>query len=533
MISSRSSRILTLALSSSLGVIRLQRAAAACEPGPLVRFTGECNVDNFNVALAALESGCTASELFGDADAADEVADLCDYDAPVQFVEIQGTYQLDRRYMNGGGPLIDSTDGFEIEAGRILRFNDNTASSALVAWPEYAALIDYNAKDLEEGEESHGYPSNFDLTKSCDLNTVMCCFIDDVNNEGFPASETTDVCHHDLANSPRSNHIKSGWSFFDGSKTATHCTGFTWTDGSDEDTYKGNALFDVSLANTVNKGYYKSIPGAPLCACIEQMPKVETAKCRTATGSNLEWIFTVDADFTVHATNEASITYGDCAAGDLAAEYKAKHENNDIDEYLVGETGCQDSQTNFLNDRFYIPGATGGSARYSSITEDDGWAFVAGEGTRFLPPDIDDEAADVNFRGLVEAGCTNADESDRLCIIRRFCDSCSSDDHVDIYYKRLTPIPPFGEEDGEIHFLDLFLNNWFNTPNNAMHVDFELYSTYEDAIGGENEWTFCNYNDATVGFPRDCGPNGHVSSQWNSYERRGTADHHGFYVEMP
>jgi len=164
--------------------------------------------------------------------------------------------------------------------------------------------------------------------------------------------------------------------------------------------------------------------------------------------------------------------------------------------------------------------------RYSDITEDDGWAYVLGKGKRSHYSD----ATDVSFRGLVEAGCMNADKSDRFCIIRRFCDSCSSNDHVDIYYKRLTPIPPIDKED----FLDLFLNNWFDTPNNALHVDFELYSTLEDAIWGKNEWKFCNYNDGGVGFPRDCGPNRFIGGQWNSYVRGGgTADSHAFYVEMP
>lgn len=550
---SRNPHILALSLSLTLGLVN--RVSAVCDVSYLgteiARFSGECDVTKLDAALARGGSGCVSSDLFAsDADVAAEVAELCRYDAPVQFAEIQGTYQLDRRYMNGGGPLIDSTDGFNIEAGNIRRFQDNVASKALIGWPEYAALVDYNDLSLAEGEESHGYPSNFDLTKSCELNTVMCCFIDDALDTGFGDDVTTDVCHHDLGNSPQSNHIKYGWSFFDGAETDTHCVGFTWTDDSQEDAFKGNALFDVSLANTVNKGYYKSVPGAPLCACIEQMPVVETAACRTATGSNLEWVFSLDSQqsatggVAVHATNEATITYEDCAEGDLAAKYKATHTDKAdlIDAHLVGTNGCHESNTAFLNEKFYVPGRTGGTTPYASITQDDGWVIVAGEGVRFLPPDIDDVVADTNFRALIGAGCTDADGSERHCIIRRFCDTCV-ESHRDIYYKRLTNITAFESTEGieGQYFLDVFLNNWYSEPANALNVDFELYSTYDDAIAGTNQWLYCNYNDDDIGFPRDCGPTHKVNHQWTAFEfniNRGSnpaghAYHAGFYVELP
>jgi len=154
-----------------------------------------------------------------------------------------------------------------------------------------------------------------------------------------------------------------------------------------------------------------------------------------------------------------------------------------------------------------------------------GWAQVAGQGTRFRNR-IGTKVDGYNFRDLINAGCTDADKADRSCIVRRICDSCSSDDHVDIYYKRISPLPE------NTNFLNVFLSDWNDKPKNTMHVDFELYSTYEDAIRGENKWMFCNFSDGIVGFPRDCGPNGPVGHQWNSYVRGGgTAKDHGFYVE--
>lgn len=99
-------------------------------------------------------------------------------------------------------------------------------------------------------------------------------------------------------------------------------------------------------------------------------------------------------------------------------------------------------------------------------------------------------------------------------IICRTCESCTAT-HKSICYKRLTP--PAGQAaDG----WNLFTQNWFNG-NNNIHVDFELYNSWEDAKSSTNPWAACNYNDPGIGFPRDCGPNGLVGGQWNSRNRGG------------
>jgi len=523
---------------TAISTVFLWSHASACS-GTIARLTGiECTYKNF---LESLDASCTASDILGTdaAQAEGTIAALCKYDAPTQFVEIQGTYQADRRYFKGGGDLVDGEIDWHSRESNIQRFDDNLASSTLISYPEYLARVSYN-KDNNLGD--NGYPANMNLETSCGLQTMMCCFTKDdygtPEDEGaFSFGTSTDVCRHDLADSPKSNHIKKGWAVFPHSKTETFCAGFSW---ASEDEPLGNMLYDISLHNTVSKGYLEGVPGAPMCGCVEHMPKVETATCRTATVDSFEFTFNYD-DLTqeLSASNTASVAYSDCD-GDLAAEYATKHADTPdaIGKYLVGEGGCTGDLETYFNEEKFIYEGKPPAARYS--TPDDNWSeLIVGEGSRFMPAELDLSQTDSWFRDLISANCTTAGE-DRMCIIRRICDSCSTESHRDIYYRRLTELPPMGSDAaaGEVYFIDTFMNNWFDNINgvkfNEMGVDFTLHSTFEDAKAGKNPWLFCNYNDPNIGFPRDCGPTGYQHSQWNSYKRGGAyADHHGYFVEVP
>jgi len=100
-------------------------------------------------------------------------------------------------------------------------------------------------------------------------------------------------------------------------------------------------------------------------------------------------------------------------------------------------------------------------------------------------------------------------------IIRRECGDCAGT-HKDVYFKRKTSPSTFDA-------YEYMMVTWSDT-DNRMHEDFDIYSTLEDALTDVNAWTFCNYNDYRhkIGFPRDCGPNGYVSWQWNSLQHGGT-----------
>ena len=102
-------------------------------------------------------------------------------------------------------------------------------------------------------------------------------------------------------------------------------------------------------------------------------------------------------------------------------------------------------------------------------------------------------------------------------IVRRLCLSCQSSHHT-IFYKRLTPVPE------DIDLFEVLKSNWTILEGNFFNVDFELYSSLDDALSGKNRWSYCNGDDYSgVGAFRDCGPHGEMlpGEQWNSFSGRG------------
>jgi len=559
--------VITLA---TLSAMSLRGASAACgDVKTIASITGDpssCNYANFLAALGTTGE-CTEDEIFAllgvseDAGEREEYVDeLCAYDALVQFVEIQGTYQLDRRYFAGGGPLVDGGDDWATRSWKIQNFHNNMGDSTIISWPEYLARIDYNAgvdgngNPLNpEGQSDNGYPANMNLDVSCALQTAMCCFVDDSNGpspDDFASVVTTDVCRHDLENSRQSNNINRGWSVFPGAEKPVHCTGFTWDDETTD--LIGNLMYDASLSLTVTKGYLKAIPGAPMCGCVEHMPVVEKAACRkakVADGTDVTFTFNY-ADGDLSAENEASIVYEDCD-GDLKAEYQAVHADNAdaIDAHLVGDGGCEADIVDYLNEEQFLHVGVS-PTRYLDVNATGGsWSdLLVGEGTRFMPADLDIVKSDAEFRAMFSA-CLPTKQ--RFCMLRRVCDSCTTLSHRDIYYQRIgTTVddlpkgyggavdeegdPIFDVDNGETNLQELFTDMWMSA-NNTLGVNFNLYSSYVDALSGDGAWTWCNYDHKGVGFPRDCGPTGPVHNNWNSYKKfgHGYANYHGYYIELP
>jgi len=94
-------------------------------------------------------------------------------------------------------------------------------------------------------------------------------------------------------------------------------------------------------------------------------------------------------------------------------------------------------------------------------------------------------------------------------------------------YKRITPIPD------NFNAYKIFTETWRNTPTNTMGTDFEIFSNVNDLLNDQNQWTYCNYNDPDVAYPRDCGRHGWVPNQWFSmpgghFNARGITNGAGF-----
>lgn len=151
----------------------------------------------------------------------------------------------------------------------------------------------------------------------CDLNSAFCCFAQDRqagDNNGNCATpyeyncvdkdpaDNANICYVDHSRSSGANHVDSGFSIYGDPVTGKeniegpiHCHGFAWGDDPlhTDNVYKGNLLFYVSMYDHLTqRGYARNIPGAPMCACAENMAVVTRADCTQISASEdtiLKW----------------------------------------------------------------------------------------------------------------------------------------------------------------------------------------------------------------------------------------------------
>ena len=96
-------------------------------------------------------------------------------------------------------------------------------------------------------------------------------------------------------------------------------------------------------------------------------------------------------------------------------------------------------------------------------------------------------------------------------IVVRLCDDCLST-HKQIVYARKSPTTD------SFNAYQNFLITW-RSAKNTLNQDFELYSSLNSFESGLPRWTYCNYDDNEIGFPRDCGPSSKIDHQWTSLTR--------------
>merc|ERR1711904_97319 len=72
---------------------------------------------------------------------------------------------------------------------------------------------------------------------------------------------------------------------------------------------------------------------------------------------------------------------------------------------------------------------------------------------------------------------------------------------------------------GSVDPYELFISTWTIKAGNEFHKDFDIYSSYEDAVEDRDPWMFCNGDDKGVGFPRDCGHSKKTVWKWFAFPK--------------
>jgi len=244
-----------------------------------------------------------------------------------------GTYwneEIETELENDESEDEDFTKRLKRDAAHVKRFYEDTAQYGTVEWP--------------------GQHSNFDLD-TCDIHAAMCCWVQDRqagDNNGNcktpydtncidkdPADNTDLIAVH-LDKAPKSNSVKSnkGVILHSGDNAAgegsVHCHGMAWSNDPNHFTsrYKGNNLFYISMYDHLHqRGYVRNAQGAPMCACLEQMPVVSRSDC---TQTDLKEKFEVAYDPTTGEYN-VKLTKIDV---DFNACQGANNNNNNLAAYV-------------------------------------------------------------------------------------------------------------------------------------------------------------------------------------------------------
>lgn len=397
--------------------------------------------------------------------------------------------------------------------------------------------------------------TNFELDK-CTTNAAMCCWpadrqADDNNGnchrpydsdcEDKDPADNCDLCYVDL----EKGHLSTGFEgkgslIFDGddndntsnAEGSIHCHGLAWANDADDpsSSYKGNNLFYVSMYDHLTqRGYARNVPGAPMCGCTEQMPVASRSDC---TQIDAEESFEISFDGSSSWSGKlvkVAIDFNACQG----INRNLHNDNNDLWSYMhrlyledkvtseqlhtLSKTLVGDDRNQCKNAIEKHIGLSGLAKGY--IHDEDKWVQVIGRDSLKM----DNEFGSESFNAVFDDAPNG--------IVRRVCIDCI-ETHQDIYYKRITDVITGVENPaaGLDHFWYL-TSGHVETNGYRYGVDFEIYSTYEDAVNSDNEWGCTAYNYGAF-FPGNCRPDGgsvnNVGTRFYSLSGR---SHAAFYVE--
>lgn len=363
-----------------LAVLVTSARAEPCVRGP-IRFSLQptCSLEALREAYAVFfdndlmrSRSCNhtldedLAEVLGTSDLVDAAEELCagaDYGDAVPFHSIAGNNgahesQFDKKYFDGGTiwneeveTLLETgtvTKRLREDASQVKNFYDGPAQFGSVEWPN----------DL----------SNFDLD-TCEIHAAMCCWVTDRqanDNNGNCASpydtgcidkvpaDNADLCATKLDAAPESVRAESdaGVGVHHGDNAdgegAFHCHGMAWSNDPHHFTarYKANNLFYISMYDHLyQRGYVRNVPGAPMCACVEQMPVVTRSDC---TQTDVQETYEVtcnanpDAPGCTAVIAKINVDFNACRGidnrnnNDLSAYFARLHQEGHLDDTQKG-----------------------------------------------------------------------------------------------------------------------------------------------------------------------------------------------------
>jgi hypothetical protein len=526
-------------LATSVGVAKAQ----TCVEGKWhLKVTGECNFDTILAAYqqqvfdvtgatsctdgtvtAAEELNALLTSLNQDVDSI--CSDLYANMDKTEFYEAaaKGTdFEFEKAYYNGYTSWVEEVETtYESDDGSV------TSRLRVDAAP-------VNAFYQGKGSYSQVNMPPIENFETCSSNAAMCCWTADRqarDNNGNCNTNTysencvdkdpadnTNLCSVDLAKGGYASGFNSpGIVEFpgdgDNGEGSIHCHGYAWAN-DDMDTitrYRANNLFYVSLYDHMHqRGYVENVPGAPMCGCVEKMPIATRSDC-TQVDVTEDYSVVYDGNSVVATMDKVEVDFNACQGknnrnNDLYAYVYRLYEEGKVNRHqfgAVGRTLTDDSRCEYAREAELAKKGLQYGFQYNQSN----WTQVAGNGGM----DTGRAAFGANaFKAAWEQSDNN--------IVHRACGDCESPDHKHIFYRRFTAVP----EDFDL--LNHLMNGKSNANgNNVFGEDFQLYSTYEDAVNDVNRWK-CNngFNYGAV-FDGECSPSGaRTRNQWLKF-----SDTHG------
>jgi hypothetical protein len=283
------------------------------------------------------------------------------------------------------------------------------------------------------------------------------------------------------------------------------------------------------------RGYVENVPGAPMCACVEQMPTVTRSDCtEIAATERFKIVYDSSTNSIEGSISLIDVNFNACRGihnrnNDLWAYMGRLFYEGKIENYQWGEAGqiITNSDCNAAV-----------RAQYDAMGLEYGYDYdqstftpVAGRGEMKVTERFGHKAFSAAMFDYSETAPSNATANplDNTPILLRTCAECH-DSHKKVYYRRLTPMP----EDKDLLYC-ITETRGDCGGYNKWNTDFTLHSSYDDAVNGENPWK-CPNGAFNYGAPYDgeCSPTGaRVRNQWTVLHWSTPPQKNvGFYVNM-